>query len=157
MPPADAVTIHASCVALGGKACLLRGPSGSGKSDLAFRLITAGRAVLVADDQVHLQREGDRLMASAPPALAGLIELRGLGLRHMPHLARAPLSLLVDLVPREAVPRLPEARYDKILGISLPALSLHGFDLSTPQKLVLAMDLLPSGLFPNADGRIGEP
>lgn len=151
-----AVTIHASCVALGGKALLLRGPSGSGKSDLAYRMVSAGQAMLVADDQVLLHLEGDKLMASAPPILAGLIELRGLGLRRIHCLAQAEVSLLVDLVPRECVPRLPEARYDKILGISLPVLSLHGFDLSTPQKLELAMDFLPAIGFPGDGGCIDE-
>src|SRR6185503_6471150 len=101
------VQVHATCVALDGKAVLLRGPSGSGKSDLALRLIDGG-ARLVADDRVDLEREGSRILASAPPAIAGVIEARGLGLLRVGCVGRTPLSLVVDLVPAESVERLPE-------------------------------------------------
>src|SRR5436190_12146788 len=96
--------IHATSVALRAngqwRAVLLRGPSGAGKSDLALRLIEAG-ARLVADDQTHLVRKGGTLMATPPAALAGLIEVRGVGIVKLGRnrlLARAPLALLVDLV-----------------------------------------------------------
>ncbi len=82
-PPAGAIVsetllVHATAVAIEGEAVLLRGPSGSGKSDLALRLIDGG-AQLVADDQTLLRRAGGRVLASAPPAIAGLLEVRGVG------------------------------------------------------------------------------
>ena len=70
--------VHATCVAIGDRAVLLCGPSGSGKSDLALRLIDGG-AQLVADDQVVLRAEGGRIVARAPEALAGRMEVRGIG------------------------------------------------------------------------------
>ncbi|MDP2123564.1 MAG: HPr kinase/phosphatase C-terminal domain-containing protein [Parvibaculum sp.] len=156
-PNDDALYIHATCVLCGARALLLRGPSGAGKSDLAFRLIradAAGETRLVADDQVRLVRDGDRLVASAPVALAGLIELRGLGLVTVPGAARGAVALIVDLVPREAVPRLAEPRHEKIAGLSLPVLSIHAFDATTPEKLRLALAAIPDAGFPGPDGRL---
>lgn len=134
------LTLHASCVAIAGNAVLLRGPSGAGKSDLALRLIDSGiaddaRALLIADDQVVLQRQGSALLASAPPALHGLIEVRGLGpidIRDMGLMTAPPmpLRLIVDLLPRAEMPRLPEARFETMLGIALPALALDPFAAS---------------------------
>ena len=129
---------HASCVAFGGRGLLLRGPSGSGKSDLALRLIEAG-AMLVADDQVILKRDGEILLASCPPSIAGRIEVRGVGILMLPHASAAPLALVCDLVPREAVPRLPDAAQVEIAGISLPRLALHAFDASAVAKLRLSL------------------
>ncbi|MDO9127006.1 MAG: HPr kinase/phosphatase C-terminal domain-containing protein, partial [Parvibaculum sp.] len=103
--------MHGTCVACGARAVLLRGPSGAGKSDLAFRLVRddlSGETRLVADDQVALHVADARLVASAPALLAGMIELRGLGLVEVPSVAAAPVALIVDLVPRAEVPRLPE-------------------------------------------------
>ncbi len=99
--------MHATCVALGRAAVLLRGPSGAGKSDLALRLIDAG-ARLVADDQVELAVEGGRLVARAPAAIAGKMEVRGVGIVPAPALTEAPVALIADLVPAGAAERLPE-------------------------------------------------
>lgn len=132
-------------------------PSGAGKSDLAFRLIRAdpaGETRLVADDQVRLVRAGERLVATAPEALAGLIELRGLGLVAVPGAAQGHVALIVDLVPRDAVPRLATPRHEAIAGLSLPVLALHAFDVTTPEKLRLALAAIPDGGFPGADGRL---
>ena len=150
--------IHGTCIALGARAVLLRGPSGSGKSDLAFRLIrgdASGETRLVADDQVALEERGGHLLARAPAALAGLLELRGLGLVAVPAIAEAPLALIVDLVPRDAVPRLPEARYEALREVRLPVLALHAFDGTAPLKLRLALETLPESGFPGDDGRFG--
>lgn len=150
--------IHGTCIALGARAVLLRGPSGSGKSDLAFRLIrgdASGETRLVADDQVALEERGGRLLARAPAALAGLLELRGLGLVAVPAIAEAPLALIVDLVPRDAVPRLPEARYEALREVRLPVLALDAFDGTAPLKLRLALETLPESGFPGDDGRFG--
>ena len=88
--------LHASCVELAGTGVVLLGPSGSGKSDLALRLIDGG-AQLVADDRVVVERQGDRLMARPPEAIAGLIEVRGLGIMRVDHRASSALGLVVAL------------------------------------------------------------
>lgn len=129
---------HASCVALSGEGLLLRGPSGSGKSDLALRLIEAG-AMLVADDQVILRKQGEILLASASPRIAGLLEIRGLGILTLPYLTVAPIVLVCDLVAREDVPRLPEPAHAEIAGVKLPRLALHAFDASAVAKLRLGL------------------
>ncbi len=100
------VRLHASCVALGGRGLLILGHSGSGKSSLALQMIGLG-AVLVADDQVDVSCADDGLVAAAPPALAGLIEARGLGLLRADTVARVPLHLAVDL-GQPGSPRLPD-------------------------------------------------
>lgn len=120
---------------------LLRGPSGSGKSDLALRLIQAGGR-LVADDQTHLARRGGTLIASPPPALAGMIEARGVGIVRLLRnqlLARAAVALLVDLVPAGRIERLPEPQTETLLDITLPRLDLAPFEGSAVQKLWLAL------------------
>ncbi len=137
--------VHATCVALkqgrSWRAVLLRGPSGAGKSDLALRLIELD-ARLVADDQTHLARRGRTLIATPPTALAGLIEVRGVGIVKLGKtrlLARAPLCLLVDLVAPAEVERLPEPAYEVIEGLALPRLALAPFEASTATKLRLAL------------------
>jgi len=129
--------IHATCVAFEGGAVLLRGPSGSGKSDLALRLIDSG-ASLVADDQTLVEHREGGLIAFAPSTIAGQMEVRGLGLVSVPFLETAPLRLVVDLVdlPPE---RLPASETIDILGVSLPLLRLRAFEASAPAKLRLAV------------------
>ena len=121
-----------------GAGILLRGPSGSGKSDLALRLIDGG-ARLVADDQTELRRSGAGLVASAPAAIAGLLEIRGIGIVHCPPAASAPLRLVVDLVPAESVERLPEPRSCRYLDCDIPLIALAPFEASTPAKLRFAV------------------
>ncbi len=117
---------------------MLLGPSGSGKSDLALRLIDRG-AVLISDDQVEIALEAGRLTASPPPPIAGLIEARGIGLLRLPYLTKAPLVLAVELVARALVERLPDpAAWTCDLG-QLPLLRLDPFADSTPAKLRLAL------------------
>ncbi len=115
-------TVHATAVALGGRCVLLMGPSGAGKSDLALRLVDRGWR-LVADDRVVLTRENAGLWASAPPVLAGLIEVRGVGIVTEPALARARVVLALDLgLPSD---RLPDPPLRDFAGVALPCL---GFD-----------------------------
>ena len=130
--------IHASCIAVEGRAILLRGPSGSGKSDLALRLIDAG-ATLVADDQVVLETIGSELFASPPVPLAGKIEVRGIGIVEDQPWRRAPVALVVDLVRPDRVERLPEPQTCLLEGVDLPCLALAAFEASAPVKIRLAI------------------
>jgi HPr kinase/phosphorylase len=134
--------LHASCVARGAEAVLLLGPPGSGKSDLALRLIREGWA-LVADDQCVLRAEGDALRAEAPSTLRGMLEVRGLGVfTGLPVAAPdAILRLAVRLVPPGAVPRLPSpAVWTSEGGASLPEVALDGAGASAPAKVAFALD-----------------
>ena len=136
--------VHASTVAMNGLAVLIRGPSGAGKSDLALRLLDAG-AELIADDYTDIRRDGERLIASAPASIAGRMEIRGLGILAMNHRADAPVGLCLDLVPREAVERLPEPGYVTLQDVTLPRLKLDAFSASTPLKVKHALGLLAQG------------
>ena len=131
------IQVHASCVALAGIGVLLRGPSGAGKSDLALRLIDGGGR-LVADDRVDLALRGDRLVARAPAAIAGQLEVRGIGVVAVASATEAPLGLVVDLVAPVAVERLPEPQYCRYLGVDVPLLALAPFEASAAAKLRLA-------------------
>jgi HPr kinase/phosphorylase len=127
--------IHASAAALGSEAVLLRGPPGSGKSDLVLRLMARGWH-LVADDQVMI--EGMQL--SAPPALRGMLEMRGLGIfAALPVAPCARLCLVVDLVPRADVPRLPEPAIWQGPSGAVPCVALHAFEESVCEKITYAL------------------
>ncbi len=129
--------LHATAVAIDGRALLLRGVPGSGKSDLALRLIDAG-ARLVADDQSELFRRGDALFVRSPATIAGLIEVRGIGIFRLDALPEAPVALIVDLVAAEKVERLPARRSETILGLVLPLIAVTPFEVSAAAKLRLA-------------------
>lgn len=131
-------TIHASCVAIGNCAVLLHGASGAGKSDVALRLIDRG-ATLVSDDYTLLKRVGDRLFASAPPTIAGRIEVRGIGVVEMPCVAESHVRLLVIL--DEPTPRMPDETppHRVLAGVEVPVVALPPFDASTPIKIELAL------------------
>ncbi len=138
---------HGTAVAVDGRAVLIRGPSGSGKSDLALRLIAAGarwpglrgEPVLVADDQVELSLVDGMVVVSPPAVLAGRIEVRGIGILSVPYLPQARLSLVADLIAREAITRLPEPDTVLILGVPLPRIDLDAFAASAPAKLLAAL------------------
>lgn len=135
-------TVHATTIAIEGAGILLRGPSASGKSDLALRLIDRG-ARLVADDRTVLARRDGVVQASAPPATEGKIEVRGLGIVRLPEAAPAPLRLVVDLVSPGDVERMPAGSRAALLGVSLPVLRLDPFEASAVAKVRLAARVTP--------------
>lgn len=116
----DSTILHASCVAVGEKGVLITGASGSGKSSLALQLMALG-ARLVSDDRTVIQAQDDRLIAAAPPTIAGMIEARGIGLVHAAPTGPTPLALAIDLDEVESE-RLPPARYLRLESIALPCL-----------------------------------
>jgi serine kinase of HPr protein (carbohydrate metabolism regulator) len=130
--------LHASLVDYLGRGILLRGASGSGKSDLALRLIDGG-AQLVADDRVVLRRKGEGVFGSPPAPLVGLLEVRGIGIFRLGNLDEARLHLVVDLVIGAEVARMPEPRQESFFGIALPVVALAPFAPSTPAALKLAV------------------
>ena len=140
----DSSLVHATAVAIEGAAILLRGPPGAGKSDLALRLIDDG-ARLVADDQTLLRRANDRVLVRAPATIAGLLEIRGVGIVRVDPLDEAPLALIVDLVPSEQVERIPDNRSEVVLGLAFPLIALAAFEVSATAKLRLARRALAHG------------
>ncbi|MBL8834557.1 MAG: HPr kinase/phosphatase C-terminal domain-containing protein [Rhodospirillales bacterium] len=141
--------VHGTCVVFAEIGVLLCGPSGSGKSDLALRLLDCG-AQLVADDRVDLERRGDAIWATAPGKIAGLLEVRGIGIVHLDGVAgacadRAKLGLVVDLTDRAAIERLPEAAGRNLLGIDLPCLPFDPWAASAVAKLRVAAGLARQG------------
>jgi HPr kinase/phosphorylase len=136
-------TVHASAVLVGARAVLIRGPSGAGKSRLALQLIEAARAGslqfarLVGDDRVYLQAVGGRLLVRPAEALAGLIEVRGVGIVRLPYEPSAVVGLVVDLGAE--ADRLPEVdkRQTALEGIKLPRLAVAAGDSALPAVLAL--------------------
>ncbi|HEX9965196.1 MAG TPA: aldolase [Allosphingosinicella sp.] len=128
--------VHASCVAIGGRAVLLGGRSGSGKSDLALRLVDRG-AALVSDDYTELRRWGGRLLARAPAAIAGRIEVRGVGIVDLEPVSDVPVCLYADLDARPE--RLPEAGMIRLAGEDIPRVALAALEPSAPLKLEYAL------------------
>ena len=137
--------VHGTAVALPGlqepAAVLLRGLSGAGKSDLAFRLIEEGGA-LISDDQVVLERRQEKIYASGLEAIRGLLEVRGVGLLRYAPAGPASLRMIVDLCAREDVPRLPFPETLDILGLKIPFLKLHAFDASSSAKVRKALSVV---------------
>ena len=122
-----------------GRGVLLRGSPGAGKSDLALRLIEGG-ARLVADDQVVLTSGGETLLAAPPPRIAGLLEVRGIGIVSMDFVAHSPVCLVVDLAPPESIERMPEPATVDVSGHRVRRVALAPFEASAPAKIRLALD-----------------
>jgi serine kinase of HPr protein (carbohydrate metabolism regulator) len=137
-PRLSAETLHASTVAIDGRAVLITGPSGSGKSDLALRLLDRGFA-LVSDDRTTIKRDGDRLLAAAPHNIAGKLEVRGIGIVEVDHVSDVPVGLVVEL--RSDIERLPDdSRERLILGVRVPLISIDAMTASAPPKVTIALD-----------------
>lgn len=142
-----AETLNGTAIALAGNAVLIRGASGSGKSDLALRCLalaptalTAVPAMLVADDYVTLTRKGEKLFAEAPATIRGKLEVRGLGIVTVPCVESAELVLIAELVAREQIERFPDpAPVAELGGVKLPLLHIAPFEASAPVKLLVAL------------------
>lgn len=137
-------TVHATTVAIGGRAVLIFGRSGAGKSDLALRLIDRG-ATLVSDDYTIVSARDDTLTTSPPATIAGKMELRGVGIIELPNESGVPAALVVDL--DQDPDRLPEPGKRAVAGVEIPVISLHGLEPSAPIKVEKAL-LLHGLTFP---------
>ncbi len=133
-------TVHATCVAIDGKAILLMGESGSGKSDLALRLIDRG-AVLVSDDYTLLEQQESRLIARAPATIAGRIEVRHVGIVTLPFADDVAVALAIRL---DGIPeRLPEPTSSiRLADMDLPCSVLDAREASAPIKVELILRAL---------------
>ena len=147
-------TLHGTVVLVGAHGVLIRGAPAAGKSLLALALIDRG-ARLVADDRVHVSACGGRLVASAPAAIAGLIELRGRGIVKVPHERSAVIRLVVDVVGEEALDRMPEDDQMTValLGIPLPRQPVP----DEPRRAVLLVDAAIRALFPPGNITLRSP
>jgi serine kinase of HPr protein (carbohydrate metabolism regulator) len=132
--------LHASCVAVEGRAVLISGPSGSGKSDLALRLLDRG-FTLVSDDRTILRKEGAKVVASAPLTIKGRLEIRGVGIVDMQTVSDVPVALVVELT--SDIQRLPDDDRERlILGAGIPLISVDAMTASAPSKVAVALDRL---------------
>jgi serine kinase of HPr protein (carbohydrate metabolism regulator) len=137
-PRLSTETLHASTVARDGQAVLISGPSGSGKSDLALRMLDRG-FTLVSDDQTIVRKQGERLLASAPPNIAGKLEIRGIGIIELEAQTDLPVALIVELT--SDIQRLPDdSRERPILGVRIPLISIDAMTASAASKVALALD-----------------
>ncbi len=132
--------LHASCVAAEGRAVMITGPSGSGKSDLALRLIDRG-FTLVSDDRTVVRKDGAKLIASAPETIKGKLEIRGIGIVDMDSVNDVPVALVVELTGD--MQRLPDdSQMRLILGASVPLVNVNALTASAAAKVVVALDRL---------------
>ena len=139
-PRLSSENLHASSVALDGRAVLIAGPSGSGKSDLVLRLIDRG-FTLVSDDRTIVRKDGARLIASAPETIKGKLEIRGIGIVDMVALQDVPLALVVELTGD--IQRMPDdSRERLILGVGVPLINVDALTASAPSKVAVALDRL---------------
>jgi serine kinase of HPr protein (carbohydrate metabolism regulator) len=137
-------TLHASCVAIGGRAVLIAGRSGTGKSDLALRLIDRG-GTLVSDDYTIVRRVEGRLLARAPANIEGKLEVRGLGILAFEPIADVPVTLHIDLDRRPERMRQGDEQVS-IAGVQLPSVAVAALEASAPIKVELALERLGSAL-----------
>jgi serine kinase of HPr protein (carbohydrate metabolism regulator) len=133
-------TLHASTVALDGRAVVISGPSGSGKSDLALRLLDRGFK-LVSDDQTQFRMDEGKLIASAPPPIRGKLEIRGIGIVDMEMVDDVPVALFVELT--SDMQRLPDdSRERLILDVKVPLVTIDAMTASASSKVALALERL---------------
>jgi HPr kinase/phosphorylase len=149
VPSQNEQRIHATTVARGAAAAIIRGPSGVGKSDLALRFLSyrgawpspAAEHALVADDQTILRRDQTQLIASSPLGIAARLEVRGVGIVEVPHRATAQVRIVIDLVAPGDIERFPlTTQTASWLGITVPVMRISPFEVSAPLKLMLLLD-----------------
>jgi len=139
-PRLSSENLHSSTVALDGRAVLISGPSGSGKSDLALRMLDRG-FTLVSDDRTILRRQGGKLIASAPDTIKGKLEVRGVGIVEMKTVANVPVALVVELTSE--ISRMPDDDQERlILGAGIPLINVDALTASAPSKVALALERL---------------
>jgi HPr kinase/phosphorylase len=144
---AQSEIMHATTIAAGGRAAMICGASGRGKSDLALRclavpeaLLGVGPVGLVSDDQTIVRLVDGDLLVSAPEPLRGLLEVRGVGICKLPYVSQARLNLIVDLVDRGDVVRMPQGGQRKtVLGVAVRRVALAAFEYSAPLKVLMAL------------------
>ena len=132
--------VHGTSVSIDGDGVLFRGPSGSGKSDLALRMINYG-AQLVSDDQVCLMRRNDNIFMSSPPTIRNSMEVRGIGIVNTVAQKEAPLILVLNMLPNNAASRMPIWQLCTFLDIKVPAVEFAPFEISAHLKVKLAINL----------------
>ncbi|MEZ5648327.1 MAG: hypothetical protein R3E60_05185 [Alphaproteobacteria bacterium] len=137
----ESTQIHGTCVLLRDAGVLIRGPSGSGKSDLALRLIDGG-GILVADDRVDLTVAQGFVWARPPEALAGKLEIRGVGIVDMAFRPKGQVALVVDFIESQGIDRLPEKITTPLLDIPIPCLKLDPFTVSAVAKIRAMVEIL---------------
>ena len=142
----NAETCHATAIAIAGRAVLIRGPSGSGKSDLALRCLGLSPGLLcptpfelVADDRVIVAPSEEGLTARAPLSIKGLIEVRGFGIIELPAVDRALVALVADIVPPGQIERMPDACSVDVLGYLVPRVAVAPFEPSAPLKVAMVL------------------
>ena len=138
--------VHGTCVAIDEFGVLIIGPPGSGKSDLALRLVDLG-ARLVADDYLYVEASGQELLATVPDTIAGMMEVRGLGIVTLPYLDTCRVGLCVELVEPVRVPRLPKSgRMTTYENLDIPSFELSPFEASAAAKVKLAVRAVRDGI-----------
>lgn len=136
----DAVNLHATCIAIKHNGILLLGKSGAGKSDLALRLIENKNAILVADDRVDIKKIDDKIFASSPHTIKGLLEVRGIGIIKVPCLEQCDIKLAVNLVDdTKQIERMPENKFYEIQQIKIPMIDIYPFEVSATDKIVIKL------------------
>jgi serine kinase of HPr protein (carbohydrate metabolism regulator) len=142
-----AENLHGTVIALGACAAIIRGASGSGKSDLALRCLGLAPtalvpcpAQLVADDRAAVVRQGERLFVEAPATIRGKLEVRGLGIVDVPCAGRCELVLAADLTTPDRIERLPDPQpHTEIMGVRLRLIHIAPFEASAPLKLLMTL------------------
>ena len=137
----EKIQIHATMLEINGKAVLIKGKSGCGKSDLALRLLADKNIRLVADDVVSLLVENNKVYGKAPQNLRGLLEVRGVGVVKMPYVEQATVDLVVNLVDNpEEIERMPKIAHENILGLEIERIDLYAKECSAPEKVKIKLN-----------------
>ncbi|MBQ8481046.1 MAG: HPr kinase/phosphatase C-terminal domain-containing protein [Alphaproteobacteria bacterium] len=139
---AECEIIHATLIRINGKGVLLKGKSGSGKSDLALRLLENKKAELVADDAVKLCKQKEKVIGSAPENSAGMLEVRGIGIVNYPYIESACIDMIVCLKSNtDEIERMPLMQKEVIFGLEINKIDLYAKENSAPDKIIVALRL----------------